>query len=47
VVAGAHNGVPELALARVAKGLRFVTVASDARLMAAGSQQVLGKMRAG
>jgi 4-hydroxy-2-oxoheptanedioate aldolase len=47
VVAGVHNGVPEVALARVAKGFRFVTVASDARLMAAGSQQVLSKMRAG
>ncbi len=46
-VAGAHNGVPELALARVAKGFRFVTVASDARPMAAGSQQELGKMLAG
>jgi|GEM_PF-5772361 len=28
-------------------GFRFVTVASDARLMAAGAQQVLGKMRTG
>ena len=47
VVAGVHNGVPEVALARVAKGFRFVTVASDARLMAAGSQQVLTRMRTG
>jgi len=44
--AGIHNGVPEGALARVAKGFRFVTVSSDARLMAAGSQQVLAQMRA-
>ena len=44
--AGIHNGVPEVALARVAMGFRFVTVSSDARLMAAGSQQVLAKMRA-
>ena len=44
--AGIHNGVPEGALARVAKGFRFVTVSSDARLMAAGSQQVLSAMRA-
>jgi 4-hydroxy-2-oxoheptanedioate aldolase len=44
--AGIHNGVPEGALARVAKGFRFVTVSSDARLMAAGSQQVLSVMRA-
>jgi 4-hydroxy-2-oxoheptanedioate aldolase len=45
VVAGIHNGTPEAALARVAKGFRFVTVASDARLMAAGAQQVLAKLR--
>jgi 4-hydroxy-2-oxoheptanedioate aldolase len=46
VVAGIHNGTAEGALARVKKGFQFVTVASDARLMAAGSQQVLAKMRA-
>ncbi len=46
VVAGIHNGVPEVALARAAKGFRFVTVGSDARLMAAGSQQILSAMRA-
>jgi 4-hydroxy-2-oxoheptanedioate aldolase len=47
VVACIHNGVPEVALARAAKGFRFVTVSSDARLMAAGSQQILARMRAG
>ena len=46
VQAGVHNGTAEGALARIAKGFRFVTVGSDARLMAAGSQQVLAKMRA-
>jgi 4-hydroxy-2-oxoheptanedioate aldolase len=46
VVAGIHNGTAETALGRVAMGFRFVTVGSDARLMAAGSQQVLAKMRA-
>ena len=46
VKAGVHNGAPEVALARIAKGFRFVTVGSDARLMAAGSQQALSKMRA-
>ena len=46
VVAGIHNGVPEGALARIAMGFQFVTVSSDARLMAAGSQQVMAKMRA-
>ena len=47
VVAGIHNGTPEGALARIAKGFQFVTVSSDARLMAAGAQQVVAKMRAG
>ena len=46
VVAGVHNGVPEVARARVAKGFRFVTVGSDARLMAAGAQQAIAKFRA-
>jgi 4-hydroxy-2-oxoheptanedioate aldolase len=46
VVAGIHNGAPEAALARIAKGFQFVTVASDARLLAAGSQDILRKMRA-
>ena len=45
--AGVHNGIAEGALARIKKGFRFVTIGSDARLMAAGSQQVLAKMRAG
>jgi 4-hydroxy-2-oxoheptanedioate aldolase len=47
LVAGIHNGTPEYALKMVEKGFRFVTVASDARLMATAAQQVLGKMRAG
>lgn len=46
VVAGIHNGTAESALARIAKGFQFVTVSSDARLIATGSQQVLAKMRA-
>ncbi|KQW66157.1 HpcH/HpaI aldolase/citrate lyase family protein [Methylibium sp. Root1272] len=46
VVAAIHNGSPEAALARIAKGFQFVTVSSDARLMAAGAQQVVAKMRA-
>jgi 4-hydroxy-2-oxoheptanedioate aldolase len=45
VVAGIHNGSPEAARARVAKGFRFVTIGSDARLMAAGAQQVLASLR--
>ena len=46
VVAGIHNGTPESALKRIAKGFQFVTISSDARLMAAGAQQIIGKMRA-
>jgi 4-hydroxy-2-oxoheptanedioate aldolase len=46
LVAGIHNGTAEGALARVAKGFQFVTVSSDARLIAAGAQQLLAKMRA-
>lgn len=47
VVAGIHNGTPEAALKRIAKGFQFVTISSDARLMAAGAQQVMARMRAG
>lgn len=47
VVAGIHNGTAEAALRRIAMGFQFVTIASDARLMAAGAQQVMVKMRAG
>jgi 4-hydroxy-2-oxoheptanedioate aldolase len=47
VVAGIHNGSTEAALKRIAKGFQFVTVSSDARLMAAGAQQVMARMRSG
>ena len=47
VKAGIHNGRPDVALARIAAGFRFVTVGSDARLIAAGSQELLGAMRQG
>ncbi|WP_088278389.1 HpcH/HpaI aldolase/citrate lyase family protein [Ideonella sp. A 288] len=47
VRAGVHNGRADVALARIAKGFRFVTVGSDARLLAAGSQSLLTEMRAG
>jgi 4-hydroxy-2-oxoheptanedioate aldolase len=46
VVAGIHNATPEAALKRIAKGFQFVTVSSDARLMATGAQQVMAAMRA-
>jgi 4-hydroxy-2-oxoheptanedioate aldolase len=45
VVAGIHNGTPEAALGRIGKGFQFVTVSSDARILAAGSQEILKKMR--
>jgi len=45
VVAGIHNGAPEAALGRIGKGFQFVTVSSDARILAAGSQEILRKMR--
>jgi 4-hydroxy-2-oxoheptanedioate aldolase len=41
VVAGIHNGSATVAQARIAKGFRFVTVGSDAQLLASGSQQML------
>ena len=47
LVAGIHNGTPEYALRMIEKGFRFVTVASDARLMATAARQVITKMRAG
>jgi 4-hydroxy-2-oxoheptanedioate aldolase len=47
VKAGIHNGSPEFARARAAKGFRFVTIGSDAGLVATGAQQALAKMRAG
>lgn len=45
IVAGIHNGSPEAALRRIEKGFQFVTVSSDARLMAAGARQVVDTMR--
>ncbi len=47
VVAGIHNGRADVARARIAKGYRFVTLGSDARLLASGSQELLGALRAG
>ena len=47
VVAGIHNAGAASALRRIGMGFRFVTVSSDARLIAEGSQQILAAMRAG
>ena len=46
VRAGVHNGRTDVARARIAKGFDFVTVSSDARILMAGSQQILKDMRA-
>jgi 4-hydroxy-2-oxoheptanedioate aldolase len=46
IVAGIHNGTPEYARKMIDKGFRFVTIGSDARLMAASAQQIVAKMRA-
>ena len=46
VTAAIHNGTPESALRRIQQGFQLVTISSDARLMAAGAQQVMAKMRA-
>jgi len=45
VKAGIHNGRVDVAKGRIAMGYRFVTVGSDARLLAAGSQDILTGMR--
>lgn len=45
LVAGIHTGSPEYARRMIAKGFRFVTVGSDARLMAAGARDVLARVR--
>jgi 4-hydroxy-2-oxoheptanedioate aldolase len=43
--AGVHNGRTDVARARAAKGFDLVTVSSDARILIAGSQQILKEMR--
>lgn len=45
--AGVHCGVPRVALNRKARGFDFLTVGSDARLLAVGAQQAVQAMRAG
>ena len=43
--AGINNGTTTAAKARIEKGFRFVTVSSDARIMAAGSQAIVADMQ--
>jgi len=45
--AGIHNGAHEVARARITMGFDFVTMGSDARLLAAGSQSLLKGLRGG
>ncbi len=46
IKAGVHNGRTDVARARAAKGFDLVTVSSDARILIAGSQQILKEMKA-
>ncbi len=45
LVAGIHNGRVDVAKARIERGFRFVTVSSDARLIATGASTVLSQMK--
>jgi 4-hydroxy-2-oxoheptanedioate aldolase len=45
IKAGVHNGRTDVARARLAKGFDLATVSSDARILMAGSQQILKEMR--
>jgi 4-hydroxy-2-oxoheptanedioate aldolase len=47
LAAGLHTGTSEYALRMVEKGFRFVSIASDARLMAAAAQRVVAAMKEG
>ena len=47
VKAAIHNGSTAQARKRIDLGFELVTISSDARLMAAGSQEILSAMRAG
>lgn len=47
IIAGIHNGSAAHALSMVELGYRFVTVSSDARMLAAKSTEILGEMRRG
>lgn len=47
VVAGIHNGTPDYARSMIELGFQFVTIGSDARLLATGARSVVEAMRAG
>ena len=44
IIAGIHNGTSESAMRRVGMGFKFVTISSDARLMAMGAKQIIKTM---
>ena len=44
-IAGIHNGTPAYARKMIDKGYRFLTIASDARIMAAGAKAVVTEMK--
>jgi 4-hydroxy-2-oxoheptanedioate aldolase len=44
-IAGIHNGTTGYAKKMIEKGFRFVTIASDARLLAAGAKAVVTEMK--
>lgn len=46
-IAGIHNGTAAYAKKMIEIGYRFVTIGSDARLMAAGAKQVVTDMKSG
>jgi len=45
LIAGIHNGSADYARRMIEKGFRFVTIGSDARLMAAGAKDALSRVR--
>jgi 4-hydroxy-2-oxoheptanedioate aldolase len=45
VRAAVHNGLPSVAKARAAMGFDLVTLSSDARILTAGSQELLKAMK--
>jgi 4-hydroxy-2-oxoheptanedioate aldolase len=47
IVPGLHTGSPEYAQQMVAMGFKFVTIASDARILSVAAQQVVRAMKAG
>ncbi len=47
IVLGGHTGSPEIALGLIERGFQFVTVGSDARLLAAGSQAIITAVKGG